>query len=517
MKAKTIITICAGVITLFTACDDSLNIPQHGVLNYETYYQTDEQAETASTALYIQLRGLEYNYMVGKNMLGDDFWAGGAQRNDNAELEQLNEFTFGTEQSMLQGMFTSYYQIIYKANVALGHVVGDSKVMQRVRAEARVFRAWSYFELISMWGNPPLVDHELTPSEYSLPNGTTEELWALVETDLTEAINSGSLPEKANADDQSVWRVTKQFAQAVLGKAYLWQKKYSEAATVLDAVISSGKYRLYDGNYEDIQMYDHKMNCESILETIKVDDANNIWTNMNMATLMEHWRTDHMNIPAEYAANGYGFLNPQKSLYDDFVSEEGESGYRLGQTMKTLQQMGDLGISIKVGQTLYGHEGYFMWKWRKLAAQIPAAGYGFCDNNNTRWMRYAEVLLLAAEAHLEAGNTAKAAEYLNAVRVRAQLPPKTSITLNDIIIEKRLELCGEAVRFQDMTRWGIAATRMATQGQRCPSIDSNGNITYTVYNQSADGYGFKTGKHELLPYPGTEIRLNPNITQNPGW
>ena len=81
-----------SAITL-SSCAEKLDIPQHGVLNYDTYYQTDEDAESAIIACYLQMRGLNYNYTLGKNMLTDDFWAGGGGRNDNAELEQLNEFT----------------------------------------------------------------------------------------------------------------------------------------------------------------------------------------------------------------------------------------------------------------------------------------------------------------------------------------------------------------------------------------------------------------------------------------
>ena len=233
MKTRYIILALTAATAAFSSCNHMLDIPQHGVQNYETYYQTDEEAEAAIVSCYIQVKNNEMNYVLGKNMLTDDFWAGGGGRNDNADLEGLNEFTFGTDQGYLEGMFTSYYGIIYKANVVLGHVPEESEIQLRARAEAKVFRAWSYFELISMWGNPPLVDHELEPSEYQMPNGTTEELWALVEKDLTEAIESGYLTQKANADDKT-WRVTKQFAQALLGKAYLWQKKYDEAAKTFD-------------------------------------------------------------------------------------------------------------------------------------------------------------------------------------------------------------------------------------------------------------------------------------------
>ena len=520
MKTRYIILALAAAVAALSSCNDLLDIPQHGVQNFETYYQTDEEAESAIVACYIQVKGNSYNYLLGKNMLTDDFWAGGGGRNDNAELEQLNEFTFATDQSMLQGMFQAYYQIIYKANVVLGHVPEDSPVKLRARAEAKVFRAWSYFELISMWGNPPIVDHELTPSEYQQPNGSTEDLWALVEKDLTEAIASGNLTEKANADDKT-WRVTKQFAQALLGKAYLWQKKYAEAAEAFDAVVNSGLYQLY-ADYENIIGFSAKQNCESMFESVKISDPNNVWNNFTMNHLMIHYRTDHLAqngvecSAIGLASLGWGFLNPQQNLYDDFVAVEGENGYRLNATMKTYDQMREMGVSVAAGSNII-NEGYFMWKWRITAEQCPAAGSGFVDDNNDRWMRYAEVLLCGAEAHAENGNAGKAAEYMNLIRARAQAPTQGSYTIDEIRREKRIELCGEGTRFQDLIRWEIAESKLKDQGAVCPFLNSNGTVEYRKFNgEDSSKYGFKA-KHKLLPYPGVEIRLNPNIQQNPGW
>ena len=182
--------------------------------------------------------------------------------------------------------------------------------------------------------------------------------------------------------------------------------------------------------------------------------------------------------------------------------------------MKTYPQIADMGITIQTSQTMI-NEGLFMWKWRY---EPEAAGFmGMVCHQNARWMRYAEVLLLGAEAHLAAGNSGQALKYINEVRDRAKLAPLGTVSLKDIQTEKRLELVGEGTRYQDMIRWGIAADRLKSQGEKCPVLDSNGNVKYNTYNKDASKFGFKTGKHELLPYPGTEIRLNPNITQNPGW
>ena len=229
------LSLLAGALLLFglASCEDTLDIQQKGVLDYSFYYQTDEHAEAASNALYIQLKGTYYNYTMLKNALSDDVWAGGGGRNDNAELEGCNEFSFGSDQSFIRGVWESYYSLIYKANVILGHIEPDTDIKKRAHAEARFFRAFAYFDLISMWGEVPLVDHELTPDEYQMPKSPKEDLWALVEQDLTEAISSGYLEEKDNINDTTTWRVTKQVAQTILGKAYLCQEKYSDAATVL--------------------------------------------------------------------------------------------------------------------------------------------------------------------------------------------------------------------------------------------------------------------------------------------
>jgi hypothetical protein len=111
------------------------------------------------------------------------------------------------------------------------------------------------------------------------------------------------------------------------------------------------------------------------------------------------------------------------------------------------------------------------------------------------------------------GGGSQAANYLNQVRTRAQLPTLGSVTLDDVKAEKRLELCAESIRFQDLVRWGDAPAALGNQGKEVYRF--NGTNATVEYNNAT--FGFKTGKHELLPIPGKEIMLNPNIHQNPGW
>jgi hypothetical protein len=502
-----------------TSCEKMLDTEQHGVETLETFYRTDADADEAVTTLYLYYSnsGMFYNIFFLKNLLSDDSWSGGGQRGDNAENEKLNEYTFSPDHPYINAAFQTFYGIIYRANLIIENVPDETPVQRRAIAEAKVFRAFAYIDLISMWGTPPLVDHALTPSEYQQPNGDPAALWALVEGDLTDAINSDALHEKANATDNSSYRVTKQFAQALLGKALVFQEKFADAIAPLDAVINSQKYALMPGNqYENLLQYTHENNSESVFELNYLNDPQSAAI-INLHFAMTGWRTDHMNINPNsdiYQANAtWGFLNPQKELYEAFVAEEGTNGLRLTQTFKNYDQLQALGHSVRTGGELYGHEGIFTWKTRKLAGEFNQGSVFMDSHNNLRIMRYPEVLLLAAEAHLK-GSGSKAAEYVNTVRTRAGLPTKGSVTMDNIMLEKRLELCGESVRYQDMLRWKIA-DKMNTQGTRTPSFLDNSTTRWDELNDAKTA-GFKE-RHWLLPFPQTELTNNPNIKQNSGW
>ena len=155
-----------------------------------------------------------------------------------------------------------------------------------------------------------------------------------------------------------------------------------------------------------------------------------------------------------------------------------------------------------------------MWKNQSLKEDCVVdqsffQGVQFID---LKVMRYAEVLLMAAEAQLQAGNTAKALEYMNMVRTRAKEEPLTDVSLNDIKTEKRLELCNEGVRYQDLVRWGDAKTALGNQGKDVPAFTGD----QVQWNWHNDKYGFQD-KNSLLPIPLKELELNPNMKPNAGW
>ena len=171
-------------------------------------------------------------------------------------------------------------------------------------------------------------------------------------------------------------------------------------------------------------------------------------------------------------------------------------------------------MTIRSGSSVYGSEGYFFWKNQayKDDCCMDFSAFQGLQYIDLKMMRYAEVLLLAAEAHLQAGNSSKALEYINQIRTRAKETPLTNVTLNDIKTEKRLELCLECVRYQDLIRWGDAKSAMAEQGKEVPAYALDG----VQWNWQNTSYGFKD-KNYLLPIPLKELELNPNMQQNAGW
>lgn len=519
MKNRYIIALLAAPAFLFGGCGDMLDIPQKSVVDVNNFYRTDEDATEAVAYMWNGFGSVTGAAEFFKTLPDGDSWAGGGVRNDNSAMEEVNEFTFTTQNTSVSGYFSALYTLVYRANLIIENFTPESDIKKRAIAEAKFFRAYAYFELVTYWGTPSLITATAkSEADYKQPNGDPARIWDLVENDLTEAVDSGALPQKSGLDDKAASvRVTKQTAQAILGKAYLFQKKYSEAAAVLDEVVASNLYDLYEGDYQDILRSKSDYNRESMLENNRVGDTANPFNTFKMTQLMWGWRNEHMDDPfmwlmMEYGfLQGWGFMNPTKELYDAFVAREGADGYRLNQTIMTYAQVQARGVTVKTGARLLGHEGYFLWKQR-LSGETVTGGWA-CYDTNDRVLRFAEVLLLAAEAHLNGGDAGKALEYVNRIRRRAKLEDLAALTMNDLKIEKRLELCFEGVRYQDLIRWGDAASTLANKGKTVPTFGSDGVQTSFT---NANG-GFVAGKHELMPFPYTETSVNNRIVQNPNW
>jgi len=524
------------------ACSKLLDVPQNGSFgSQEEFYKTDANVLSGVATIYNQWRSSYEQRMVLLTTLSDEVSKGGANIAFFPDWAQRNSFTYNAGDEVIGNYYKSLYTMVYYCNLITQNVTPDTDVKKQCVAEAKFFWANAYFDLVSLWGETvPFVDHLLSTEEYHVGRSEPGQNWTKMEEYLKDAI--AVLPNKSSKTDKSQYRVTSDAAKVMLGKVYLWQKKYADAAKVLDEVIDDERYGLWGvdepGEYDMLMHAVANDCCEKVLDIrIPNDESNYEKNNLSGATMFLgyfYWSGRQVSFSPAVSSTfstGDGYFPPRKTLYDRFVAEEGADGYRLKSTMRTAVQLAEAGVNVSQGN-LPENYGYFNWKNRGLKADLIAEKSGMGASHmvytNNPVIRYAEVLLLAAEAHVMAGDDqTKADTYVNKVRQRAHLGDKTGVTLDDIKLEKNLELCFEGVRYMDIIRWGDAMDLMKDQGKEVVQLEvkkdpATGAMSYNVTQlQSNPDAGFKD-RNWLLPIPKSEMDVNGvehggNMTQNPGW
>lgn len=569
MKKILSVSLSALIALASVSCSQSrLDIPQKGVIAIESFYQTEEDAESAvvniyNAGTYCYNLGAGFSafviapvYFTFANSPSDDLYFGSGNKDDHAYGLEINEYrtSFTSESVVVKSMYMGFYQFIYACNLLLdNYQYGTSEKIDRNISEARVFRALAHMNLAMYWNNPPLVDHVLTGADR--PGNTPHaDILKWVIDELSDAADY--LPSKSGVDDSAnAIRLTKEAALSFLGKAQIYAGDYTGAKATLKKVIDSGKYQLYPG--EKIGDLFHRAGdgcCEKIFEFNYVNDPNTSYMGFYhfFANNSFYWRTSQIaskptvTIPGE----GWGGISPTGEFaramiandgdsyrrkawiltYDEFLydlpypSDIAEDGHEL--TLEEKQK--DLKRGIYPNSTgLYACEGYLHYKFIGRASDLMANETNNCDNN-TIIMRYAEVLLLYAEACAMTGDSDKTGlKALNDIQNRAGSEHKsTACTMDEVKNEKRFELWLEGSRFVDLVRWGDAAEKLKNNGKAVPTykdlitISSDihkGYVDWTDAYYNGDNYGFKAGKNEYYPYPFSETSINPNIVQNPGW
>lgn len=514
------------LFTLFTfGCSESfLDYDQRGVQTTETFYQTDEQAFEALMAVYNEWQGgAGFTYLYLHQALSDECYAGGGSRGDNSGiLEELNEYRFTPTTSAIRNHYSWLYNCINRSNLVIDNVEPDTENKTLYVAMAKALRGYAYFYLVNLWGGVPIILHELSADEYSQPRNTVAEVYAQIEQDMTEAI--ADIPVRSELDPDYIQLLSKGTVQSMLGKAYLFEEKYDEAASMLQKVIDSGEYDLYP-DYSKVLRVDSEFGVEAVWELTFVTTMNYTWPSgeaaLGMWTVMLGPRPEYL--PYSVFANlnlmyyGWGFINPHKELYDAFVGAG--DNVRLASNILGPDELEALGgkYLTAAGNVPYGSDGYIRLKYQSYLSEGGGAdAWTQYSNNGTncRMIRYADVLLMAAEAYNRSGDDSKAQTYLNMVRDRVELNPLSSEGIDlfeDIKTERRLELAFEGHRYLDLQRWGDAYEAMKDQGKAVP----NGSGGY----YTPDGAGYENGKNELLPIPDYEMTVNTALEgdQNPGY
>ena len=470
-------------------------------LTVENFYRTEEDALAAVNAAYAALQfeltpAGHFRWFWG-DIMSDDAVKGGSGDNDVFDLLLLETFQGPVNTALLESEWTANYEGIYRANVVLERVPGismDAQLKDRVLAEARFIRAWFYYNLVTMFGGVPLVDKPLAPSEYNRPRASEQEIWAFIEADLQIAMED--LWPKSAYELSDIGRATQGAAQALYLKACIFQKKWPQAQAVAEAIVASNEYQLMD-SYGAIFTRGGENGSESVFEIQYMTESGGNWgyNNANEGTFTNVFQR------ARGQFEGFGFNIPTEEFVSTFF-EEGFEDPRLRFTVfREGEPMGDRGI-FTLDATGYPHR-YYARKY--FSNKAEEASFGDPNPNggsNDRVIRYADVLLMHAEAAWHNGQEAAARNSLNAVRARARgtnsnVLPDITVSgqplLQAIYRERRLELGLEGHRFFDLVRTGRAAQQLGP-------------------------LGYRDDVHRLFPIPDSQVRASNGIlTQNPGY
>lgn len=512
MKKTLLYSISAITLLFYAGCKKDLNIKNPNQPTTDVFWKTASDAQQGVNAIYSTLhRAPLSRWIFFLSMIRSDE---GTSLSPNANL--VNNFdkfiVTNYNNGETVGVWNDSYVGINRANQVLDNVPGipmDAALRSRLVAEAKFLRAYYYFTLAVYWGNVPLMLK--TPTPQDLPETTPrEQIWAQVAKDLTEAIPD--LPLAYTGND--LGRVTKGAANALLAKAYMQQRKFNEALAPLLAVIQSNTYDL-TASYADNFSAATENNRESVFE---IQFASNALNNHDDDTDIN--QPDNLNygssIPPFFAPKPIGFTDGQarRWLVNEFSKEKTESGGRDNRVATSfLYDSTDVRGPVSTliyGQTFrqrYGAAGTSDVWFRKFLNDNngTATSENFRSPNNYRVIRFADVLLLYAEALNETGGTTQAYPYIDRVRQRAGMPTLTSAkpglsqaAMRDQIKHERIvELSGEGHRWEDLARWNDLSPQLAG---RDPGFAN-----------------FQTGKHELLPIPQQDIDINTKLKQNPGW
>jgi starch-binding outer membrane protein, SusD/RagB family len=537
--------VLVSTLLLFGCSESFLDTKQAGVTDINDFFKTDAEGTQAIMSCYNMLRTMNgsiwTSMWMAKMSLCDEIYTGGENSGDRPEYQELTTFTFGPTNGPITNIYRYAYMTIYRANkIVDGFAANPTPYQVYVVAEAKTIRAYMYMELVSLYGPVPLTIHELAPSEWQAKSSTIPDLYAQIELDLNDAIADLPVKSEMTTAGMDIARINKGTAQALLGKVLLYEKKYGEAATVLQGLIDSGEYSLYtldelgygsnEMAYSQLFRKSTEFGKESVFEISWTYTRGNDWSNAYGDLWNDPSRTNPSNTIWQLCGprgdqgfnggslginGGWGFGYPTFNILNAFRLA-GDS-VRLHGNIATEAQIVAAGGALKNATSHnypWGCPGFIRLKYAtwadETAGPVAELNYG----TNLRIIRYADVLLMAAEAYLQDSKASTALPLINQVRNSVNLPSLGTVTLADIKVERQLELYCENSRYQDLVRWGDAGNVLADQGKSIPTGILVGGVTTWNSNPAA---GFKSPKNDRFPIPFNEISANPNVTQNPGY
>lgn len=474
--------------TIHSCSDDFVDRKPVYTIDSENFFNSEQDYYDALIAAYDMLQSTYINVMLGE-IASDNTLSGGESANDVIGIQQIDEMIHTPTNSNLRDIWNWMFAGVNRASYILEFKdKTDFEGKEQIIAEARFLRAYYHFELVKWFGPIPLKGDARFKlnDEKTIPRSPVADVYASIEADLQYAV------ENLNPIAPQVGRASKGAAQALLGKVYLFQNKFVDAANVLDEVINSNRYQLV-ANYNTIFENDNENNSESVFE-VQYSDAEGAGFGCLQCS------------EGNVAVGFNGIRNYNGPLFDSGFSfnvptQEAYQSYEVGDDRRDVAILNIVTFAAANNATYgtgYKHTGYFNRKYLPRKGDQNIGDQNLTNPNNYRAIRYADVLLMAAEAYSRGGiNDATAREYLNRVRRRGfgdnnhDVSASGAALTDFILAERRWELMGEGHRFFDLVRTGKAA----------------GTIP-----------GFVAGKHDIFPIPFEEIQFaNGNWQQNPNY
>lgn len=465
------------IAVFITSCgDDFLEPLPTAVLNGETFYANEQELETGIINMYDGIQGvnqLEDTDPDKNHALQIEYYLT-EMRSDNTrtksqegEAAQFEFYTIESTNGIVFDYYKSYYNIIFRANTVLANIdVASAANKAKFEAEAKFVRAYAYFNLVRLWGDVPLVDRliDITETEIQFTRVATSTVYDLIVSDLEAAV--------ANLDNTYQSRASKAAAQALLAKVYLTQgTNYTQAQVLCEAVMNSG-FSL-ETNFKDV--FFNELNDEIIFAIGYIGDNSDDSQNFSTEWLNAVGRSSGVNYVTADARTALDDMGGNRTLYSYRQDPGQPTQYQVVKYLPNGDE--DLGIE-------------------------PTSSDPTSAGNDWIVLRYADVLLMHVEAIMAGGAETSNGAAINSfqlVRDRAGLTDEvTSITKQELLDERRVELAFENHRLFDLIRF---------------------NEAQTVLSAFSDAYGLSfTATDLLLPIPQAEIGLsNGMLAQNPGY
>ncbi len=508
----------AIVFLVFGSCSqDFTNRPPEDAISLDAYYSSNDQVASATNGLYSRSWFQLYNKF---------FWAlevgSGNMYSGSPDVAGLRTFSMNGSDPELANGWAALWANVAQANAIINFLqsrVGagvDPAVVQNTIGEAYFIRATAYFDLVRIWGPVPIIENNLDYS--SNPNINTNpeaDVYKLIVKDYLTAISKLAAKNRG-ANYGNNGHVSKGSAKAMLAKVYLYQKDYPKAKAMAEDVINSGEFKLLGGDqlpsksFADLFLYKNNNNEESIFALQWKGDgnygsANNCNTQFGISS---------STVSTSNASYG-GVFGPSQevmTLYAPGDLRKHETVMTPGDTYPDIKTTTGNGFTVPAQDNAQGSGGGI----KKYCIGVKSDATGPVDawammDNNAYVMRYAELLLIQAEATLAGGastSDAGALRSFNAVRTRAGLSSKTSITFDDIFKERRLELCFEGDYWFDLGR--IDKTKAIAIMSAQNRGNKNSAEYYTpIYSASHAANDF------YMDYPDNDVAKNPKLLDAP--